>query len=215
MKLTSVILLFLWAFESSAANTKSVANKLASYPEFYAFDGHPTEKCGSVTGAAEIVGDLKKEVSSLSEAKAMIVNSIKNGEGPAELEEPFLYIVELAYTPEHAEKSADKFVEDIEHICKMPEVRICDAEINSAVYVSELKATGKSNIALTRESFREKGFSRLHFELLDMLFWPEHKDKSTQEFADFVGNEWCAKYSKRERTQLYEKREEELGQLLK
>lgn len=88
----------------------------------------------------------------------MIVNSIKNGEGPAELEEPFLYIVELAYSAEHAEKSADKFVEDIEHMCKMPEVRICDAEINSAVYVLELKATGKPNIALPTLQRVQHGF---------------------------------------------------------
>ena len=83
---------------------------------------------------------------------------LKKERGSRKLEEPFLYIVELAYSAEHAEKSADKFVEDIEHMCKMPEVRICDAEINSAVYVLELKATGKPNIALPTLQRVQHGF---------------------------------------------------------
>jgi len=209
MKLSSAIILSLLAFKSIAADTTSVGKKLASYPDN--FTGDSPGKCESVIGVADLMGNMRQKIPSVADAKARLLKAVKSGEVPADFEDPFLFIMEMAYSQEHVDKSTDKFVEDVEHMCKMPEVRLCDEVINAAVYVSELKSEGGTNTGLARQTYREKGFSWLHFELLDMLFWPEHTAKTTQEFADFVANEWCAKYSTRERTEMYDARQEQLG----
>jgi len=64
---------------------------------------------------------------------------------------------------------------------------------------------------MAQRIFPEAGFSSIHTELGDMLFWPEHIDKTADEFTDFIVNEWCRKYSKFERTKLFDARQEELG----
>jgi len=139
-----------------------------------------------------------------------IKKNIRDNDIPAESEELFRLLVEIAFSESYSDKSSEKFRDNVEHQCKTAEVRFCDAEIEAAVFVGKAKAEGASQTTLSQQMFREKGLSREYFDILDMAFWPEHANKTTQEYSDYVANEWCAKYSKDERRAMFNKRDDEV-----
>jgi len=211
--LLSPTVLLLIAFNSSASYDSELTKKLANYPNLASESS--AGECETIIGVADRVANLREQFPTSQDAKQAITQAVKSGEVTEEYAKPFLLLFDMVYSPEHANKSTDKITEDVEHLCKKPDVRLCDDEINASVLVHELKNSDpkyKNDLTvLTREVFQKEGFSSMHFELLEMLFWPEHAEKNVQAYSDFVANEWCANYSKRERTQLHDKRMEELG----
>ena len=208
--------IFLIASNSSAAYDSDLKKKLANYPNLESDESG--EECNTIISVAYGAGNLRERYATADEAKEVIKQAVKSGEVTEAFTKPYLLMFDLVYSPEHAKKSSKKIAEDIEHLCKKPDVRLCDDVINAAVLVSELVEKEKKEnnykadkTVLTREVYKTEGFSSLHFELLEMLFWPEHADKNTEQYADYVANEWCANYTKSERTRMFDKREEELG----
>ena len=209
-------LLFLIASNSHAQYDSDLTKRLANYPNFASESTE--EACTTIVGVADRVADLREKFTTVEQAKEAINQAVRSGEITEEFAKPFLFLFDMVYSPEHVDKSTDKIVEDVEHMCKKPDVRLCDDEVNAAMFVSELKEKenreqkNKHDLTvLTRKIFQTEGYSSLHFELLEMLFWPEHAEKTAQEFSDFIDNEWCANYSKRERTKMHDKRMEEIG----
>ena len=43
-----------------------------------------------------------------------------------------------------------------------------------------------------------------------MIFRPEHENKTAQKYSDYVANEWCAKYSEKERKLMFNSRDDEV-----
>jgi len=199
--------LFFIAFNSAAVFSNDTGKSLSSYPN-YGTDS--TEKCYSVLHATEIAGKFKEQGSTLNEAKLVLKQGIKDGELPAEAEELFLRMLEMAYSRAHAHKSKEKYMEDVEHMCKTPEVRFCDTEIETAMFVGKAKEDGASQTKLSRMLYQKEGLSSKYFDILDMIFWPEHENKTAQEYSDYVANEWCAKYTEKERKLMFNSRDDEV-----
>jgi len=175
--------LFFIAFNSAAVFSNDTGKSLSSYPN-YGTDS--TEKCYSVLHATEIAGKFKEQGSTLNEAKLVLKQGIKDG------------------------KSKEKYMEDVEHMCKTPEVRFCDTEIETAMFVGKAKEDGASQTKLSRMLYQKEGLSSKYFDILDMIFWPEHENKTAQEYSDYVANEWCAKYTEKERKLMFNSRDDEV-----
>jgi len=125
-----------------AADTNELEKRLANYPNF--FPGH-TEKCESLEMAAHGVALMKDEKMSSKNIMDEIKKNIRDNDIPAESEELFRLLVEIAFSESYSDKSSEKFRDNVEHQCKTAEVRFCDAEIEAAVFVGKAKAEGASH----------------------------------------------------------------------
>ena len=199
--------LILIAGELSAADSSSVDNRLADYPNF---DTEGTEKCYSVANAAFAVGSMKESGLTSEKAIDVVREGIRAKALPTEAEDLYRLLIELAFSKTHEEKSTDKFREDMEYQCTTPDVRFCDVEIETALFVGKAKEEGAGQTKLSQMLFSKEGLSSQNFDILDMAFWPEHENKTAEEYSDYIANEWCAKYSKRERRKMFGKRDDEV-----
>jgi len=204
----------LTASASNAADDSNLAEMLAKY-----HDTGGADKCKTVNRAARHAAQLKANSDlSVEQLKQKIhgYDSLSSDE-----KEVYAFMVEIAFSPEQIDKGRREFRNDIKDSCYPPEEVVCDRTlVTSAAVMAKFKATEEAGVSegylgrLERKFFKKgtgiwdkkNGSALTHLDMLNMAFWPEHVDKTPEEFVEYVENVWC-KIPRIEREKTYSKNE--------
>jgi len=176
------------------------------------------DKCKTVNSAARHIAYLKNGTDLSIE---QIRQEIQGDESiSSDEKEVYSFMVDIAFSPEQIDKGRWEFRDDIADSCNPPEEVVCDPTlVTSAAVMAKFKATDEDGVTkgylgrlerkfLTKDTGiwdKANGSALTHLDMLNMAIWPEHVDKTTEEFVEYVENVWC-KIPRIEREQTHDRK---------
>ena len=196
MKHSSAIIFSLVVIVSSVADANNVSHIFERYHDL---DGD--DKCASINNATDHVAYLKSAGAPKKDFPAII-----SGDPSISSEDRNLYFLmaDIAFSTEYIDKERFQFVSEIEQLCGLSHEEgrgQCDDLVKAASAVVEYKDREEVSSGVLLRLMREVASVEefwgdgtpgvLHFDMLNMSFWPEHIEKSPEEFTNYVEDVWC------------------------